>query len=46
MQPIRLQGSTPYYRIVHRCERCGFERINDVQKEDDPGAIVALSTRA
>ncbi|MEK7092901.1 MAG: RNHCP domain-containing protein [Patescibacteria group bacterium] len=43
MEPVRLEGSTPAYRIVHRCVKCGTERNNNVRKEDDPAALVALS---
>ena len=43
MKPIALQGSTPHYRILHRCERCEFERLNNVQAEDDAEALVALT---
>lgn len=43
MRPIAVQGSTPHYRIVHRCERCALERVNDVQEGDDSEALVALS---
>lgn len=42
MQPVRIEGSTPDYVIVHRCTRCALERRNKVQKGDDPEAILAL----
>lgn len=43
MEPVRLEGSTPRYRILHRCVRCGFERRNGVTQEDDDAAIAALA---
>jgi len=46
MEPTALEGSSPKYRILHRCEQCGFERVNDVQKEDSPEALLALVRRS
>lgn len=43
MEPVLLEGSSPNYRILHRCSRCGFERVNAVQHEDSTEAIVALA---
>ena len=43
MEPVRLEGSTPAYRIVHRCVRCRTERNNSVRKEDDPVTILELA---
>jgi hypothetical protein len=43
MEPIALQGSTPHYRIVHRCARCGIIRRVDVALGDDPETVLALS---
>ncbi len=43
MEPIRLEGSTPHYRIVQRCNRCGIERINNVQPEDHAEALMKIA---
>jgi hypothetical protein len=43
MKPVRIQGSTPKYRIVHRCVLCGFERINSMQPLDSMEAIARLA---
>ncbi|HUO50062.1 MAG TPA: RNHCP domain-containing protein [Candidatus Paceibacterota bacterium] len=43
MEPIALEGSTPQYRIVHRCSVCGIVRRVTVAESDDPAAIIALS---
>lgn len=43
MEPIALEGTTPRYRVVHRCQKCRVERRNDVADNDDPEALVALS---
>lgn len=43
MEPVLLEGSSPNYRILHRCRECGFERVNKVQSEDSTDAILALA---
>lgn len=43
MAPIALEGTTPHYRIVHRCKKCGVERRVSVADNDDPTALIALS---
>jgi len=43
MEPVLLEGSSPNYRILHRCTNCGFERVNAVQHEDSSEALVALA---
>jgi len=45
MEPIALEGSTPHYRIVHRCEKCEAVRRVDVSEQDDPGGLIALSAK-
>lgn len=43
MEPVALEGSTPDYVIVHRCEKCGAVRRVRVSPADDPEAVVALA---
>ena len=43
MEPIRLEGSSPAYRIIHRCQRCGLERINNAEKSDSQDALLGLA---
>lgn len=45
MPPMQVVGSTPHYRIVHKCATCGYEKINDVDDIDNPEALIALSVR-
>ncbi len=45
MEPIALEGSTPNYRIVHKCEKCGLVRRVDSSPSDNPESILALSSR-
>ena len=42
MEPIAIEGSTPKYRILHKCERCGYERKITVSERDNPEALLAL----
>jgi RNHCP domain len=46
MEPIALEGTTPKYRIVHKCQKCGLVRRIDVANADDPEMLVALSAKA
>lgn len=43
MEPVSLEGSSPHYRILHRCVRCGFEKRNDVSVHDDTESIIRLA---
>jgi hypothetical protein len=43
MEPVRLEGSSPDYRIVHRCTRCGIERRILAAPGDAPAALLALA---
>ena len=45
MEPVALEGSTPHYRIVHRCNSCGAIRRVDVSPQDDAEALIALSAK-
>ncbi|HEY4522084.1 MAG TPA: RNHCP domain-containing protein [Candidatus Paceibacterota bacterium] len=43
MRPLRLEGASPDYVLVHRCESCAIEKRNMVSSEDSPGALVVLA---
>lgn len=43
MKPVALEGGSPEYVIVHRCERCGFERRNKAVSTDDAEALLAIA---
>lgn len=45
MEPIALEGSSPEYRIVHRCERCGVSRRVRADPADDHEALLRLAGR-
>jgi hypothetical protein len=46
MEPIRLEGSSPSYRIVNRCVKCGYEKRNDASLKDDAVKLVALARKS
>ncbi|MBP9760357.1 MAG: RNHCP domain-containing protein [Candidatus Pacebacteria bacterium] len=43
MRPIGLEVKRDTYDILHRCERCGFERRNKTTEKDDFDTIATLS---
>lgn len=45
MKPVRLEGTTPLYDIVHVCEKCALERRNKAAPDDSVEALVALARR-
>jgi hypothetical protein len=45
MEPVGLEGSTPNYRIQHKCERCGKLVRVTASANDDPEALLALAQK-
>ncbi|HEV3245314.1 MAG TPA: RNHCP domain-containing protein [Candidatus Paceibacterota bacterium] len=45
MEPVALEGSTPNYRIVHRCLSCAIIRRVDASSSDDGEVLLALSSK-
>lgn len=43
MKPIRVEGASTEYVLIHRCERCSLERPNKVGKNDDREAVLGLA---
>lgn len=43
MEPLRIEGASPSYRIVHRCVACGYIKRNDIDQSDDPSAVIAVA---
>ena len=43
MEPVLLEGSSPQYRILHKCVDCGAERVNTVTPDDSTEAIINLA---
>lgn len=45
MEPIKLEGSTGRYRILHKCILCGIERRVDTSDDDNTDALLALASK-
>ena len=43
MEPVDLELKDGKYILVHRCQKCGFERRNRVCEEDDFEAVLMLA---
>lgn len=43
MKPVGLEGTSPNYTIVHRCERCGLTRPNAVDIGDDTHSVLGIA---
>jgi predicted RNA-binding Zn-ribbon protein involved in translation (DUF1610 family) len=43
MEPISVHVKNREYSILHKCEKCGFERLNKAQKEDNFDMLVQIS---
>lgn len=44
MRPVGYEQRNGKEWILHRCEKCGFERRNSVQKEDSRTAVRLLAS--
>ena len=42
MEPVVVEGSTPNYRLQHRCTKCGAIRRVNIAEGDSKEAILAL----
>lgn len=45
MEPVGVEVRGGEYTLLHRCQKCGFERKNKSAQVDDFDAIVALSRK-
>lgn len=43
MEPIRIEKSGKEYSIVHKCLKCGIEKINRADKKDNFDMIVQIT---
>ena len=43
MEPVRVEGPASGYELVHQCVRCGEERRNKLNINDNLDEIVALA---
>jgi rubrerythrin len=42
MKPLYLENKNKKQLIIHQCQKCGFQKKNKIQKEDDFDAIIKL----
>lgn len=45
MRPVGLELRGWRYFILHRCERCGFEKFNSVRDEDDFQVLLKIQEK-
>ncbi len=43
MEPIRVEKKGKEFVIIHKCEKCGFEKPNKAVKEDNFQMIIQIS---
>jgi rubrerythrin len=43
MKPVQVMVKGKEYSLRHVCEKCGFERINKTQKEDNFDTVIQIS---
>ncbi|RJR14454.1 RNHCP domain-containing protein [Candidatus Parcubacteria bacterium] len=43
MEPVKIEGGTPEYSILHKCTVCGAERRNKVSDKDSVDAITRIA---
>jgi hypothetical protein len=42
MKPLRIEGSTGDYKILHKCLTCGFQKVNKLADADNMDTVVAI----
>lgn len=45
MEPVRVEGATPAYMLVHRCERCRHEKRNKLSADDRMDAVAEIAKK-
>jgi len=43
MQPVRVETNRGKSRLVHRCNRCGIEKVVDSHQNDNFEQIIAIA---
>lgn len=46
MEPMRVEGTSPDYVLVHHCIRCGAQRRNTVAEQDEKEVLIAVAKRS
>jgi Zn finger protein HypA/HybF involved in hydrogenase expression len=45
MEPISIEKKKGEERIIHKCKKCGFEKANKIQKDDNFDLIIEISKK-
>jgi len=45
MEPISIEKKNGEERIIHKCKKCGFEKANKIQKDDNFDLIIEISKK-
>ena len=45
MEPIAVEGTSPNYRLVHRCTKCSLVRRVNVSEADNKEALLGLAQK-
>jgi Zn ribbon nucleic-acid-binding protein len=45
MKPIKIEMKSGNYIIVHECQRCGHNKRNKINKEDDFDVVIKITTQ-
>jgi len=44
MKPVAISPKADYYIILHRCQRCGYEKSNKSAPEDNFEVLIKISS--
>lgn len=44
MKPVALEGTSPNYTVVQKCERCGIVRRNKADSTDDIASLLRIAS--
>jgi hypothetical protein len=45
MEPVGVEARGDTYTLIHKCERCGFERKNKVSPHDNFDEVIKISKK-
>lgn len=45
MKPAKIEMKSGDYIIVHECQKCGHNKRNKINKEDDFDAVIKITTQ-
>jgi len=46
MEPVAVEGASPDYTLIHRCEKCGAKRRNKLQAGDNMETVMQIASRS